>query len=576
MSNLLSTRNLTFSAGTKRLFTEVSFSIDEGDKVALVGHNGSGKSSLFRLIDGSDAADGGEIARRRGLRLAAVEQFLPDELNELNLHEAVLQHLPQAERDQRTFEAEMILGSLGFSDFEHTLRVRDLSGGQQNRLMFARAIAGEPELVLFDEPTNHLDLATIQIFERYLNTDLGCAFILVSHDREFLDAVTRRTLILRDERMYRFDLPFSAARHALLESDIAAVATRAAEEKKLKALQASAKRLATWGKVFDNEKFSRRAKSMEKRVARMEAQKTFVTRGSGLRLQLDAGDTRANRALLIEDLDVRPPFADSSVAPLFRIEQLIIRPGDRIALLGANGVGKTSLITRLVRHFREHRDDTTHIAFSPQAMLGYYDQELREIDLQRSTIDFLRKSTDSNEREIRSALINAGFAYADHARPVHVLSGGERARVLFVCLHLQMPNFLILDEPTNHIDIEGKENLEAQILESGATVLITSHDRRFVDNIAARFVSIEDGTMSEIHDPEDFYARLLERSEKKQAPSAQPNAAPRASAAAHDVLERLVELERKLDEDLARKKRHQKPQLQEAWRREIEDLSRRL
>ena len=575
VSNLVNVRDLGHSAGSKALFSHVEFGLEERERIGLIGPNGSGKSTLLALISGVEPPDNGEVIRRRGLRLSTVEQFLPGVLSEMTLRDALLERSPENERITHAYRADMMLETLGFSPGQFEQSVGALSGGQQNRLMFARAVIDEPELVLFDEPTNHLDLASIQVFEQLLSEGPGHAFVLVSHDRDFLDAVTNRTLILRDQRVYRFDQPCSQARQRLLEHDIAAAATREAEEKRLDALRTSARRLATWGKIHDNEKFARRAKSMERRVERLEAERTFVTRGSGLALDLDLGETRARRVLALRDLEIRPPHADGGSPPLFEIDTLTIRPGDRVALLGANGTGKTSLIVRLVEHFRHQVDDRSLIAFSPQTRLGYYDQELSGFDSSRSMIDYLRETTEANDHDIRAALIHAGFPYADHGRALNVLSGGERARIVFVSLHLDNPNFLILDEPTNHIDIEGKEQLEAQLLDSDATVLITSHDRRFVDNIAQRFVAIENGRLQELAVPEDFYRRLTpQRATRLDGPTDEPDRPDE-----HDVdaaLQKLVELEQRLDEDLARKPKHQKPRLQAVWQAEIEALNAQL
>jgi ATP-binding cassette, subfamily F, member 3 len=577
---LVSARALRYVAGTKPLLADVSFAITAGDKVGLCGHNGSGKSTLLQMLAGRLVPDSGDIVAQRGLRIATVEQFLPRTLVELAAEAAVIAAVPGPEQATQAYRAPLLLQQLGFRTTELDHRVGDLSGGQQNRLMLARALIQDPELILFDEPTNHLDLASLQHLEHYLQQQIACAFVLISHDRALLDAVTTRTLILRDERIYAFDLPYSQARHALAQQDLAAAATRKAEERRIAELTASAERLALWGRVYDNEKFARKAQSMQKRIARLESQKTFVSRGAGLKLALETAETRANRALRIADLDVMPPGGSE---PLLHIDELVIRPGERVALLGANGAGKSTLIRQLIEHYRAHREDTTQVAFSPQARIGYYDQELDELDRSETIVGYLRSVTDAGEPDIRAALIHAGFAYRDHERAIDVLSGGERARIMFVRLRLEQPNFLILDEPTNHIDIDGKEELEAQLRESGATLLITSHDRRFVDVLAARFLLIERGRLHEIDAPETFYERLFAE------PPADDGSQTAATAADHtDVtpgglpddperaLERLIELETRLAEDRARKPKFQKRSRQHEWEREIEELRRRL
>lgn len=602
MSVLLSCRNLSHTAGTKTLFRDLSLSVSRGDKIGLNGHNGCGKSTLLKILAGGAHPDGiavddGEISRRQGLRLAMVEQFLPAAEKALSLHDSVLARIPEAERDTEGYRAALTLSSLGFSEDQQALQAGDLSGGQLNRLMLARVLVSEPDLLLLDEPSNHMDLATLAMLERYLAEEIPCAFVLVSHDRALLDAVSNRTIILRDEQAYAFDLPYSAARAALTEMDIAAAAARADEEKKIEKLRASAKRLAIWGKVYDNEKLARKAKSMEKRVARLEQEKTFVSRGSGLSLSLDSRETRSNRMLRIADTVIHPPGVPD--VSLFRIEELIIRPGDRLALLGFNGCGKTSLLTMIVNAYRREREQeapTEAFACSPQAELGYYDQELNEVAGEggQTMLEFLRAHSEVQEAALRNGLINAGFAYQDHERRVSVLSGGERARLMFLTLKLKRPNFLIMDEPTNHIDIDGREELEAQLAESDATLLMTSHDRRFIDNVANRFVLVRDGRLGEISDPDEFYRLAadgeVERPGRSTTAEAAPLAARSKAGAAESavegaadpaddderLLERILELEALLEADRARKPKFQKPKLQAAWAQELAELNRRI
>ena len=544
MTTLIQGNRISHALGTKQLFEKLDISINSIDRIGLVGHNGSGKSTLLSILNASQAADDGDLSFNSALKLETVEQFIDDSLLNFSLIEALGQKLPEEERAFSEYKLPKLLQQFGFREEEFDHLVGDLSGGQQNRLMFARALINEPNLILFDEPTNHLDLATLIQFENLLN-GLNLAFLLISHDRQFLDSVTNKTIFLRDQRSYSFSLPYSQAKAKLEEQDEAAAARLKEEEKSIKSLKASAKRLAEWGKVYDNEKLARKAKTMEKRIEKLEEAKTFVSQGSALNLTLDVTLSHANRMLQIEHQSINSP-GDHPVE-LFHIEDFFIRPGDRIALLGHNGVGKTTLIKLITSTF-ENNPDSSVIKFNPQCDLGYYDQELEILDRNWTLVEALRNCCTRTENEYKTALIKAGFPYLDMDKRINVLSGGEKARLMFLIIKLNQPNFLILDEPTNHIDIQGKEQLEEQLLENNATLLITSHDRRFVDNIAKRYVVIVDGELKELNSPSEFYQQKVSGKRQQQGAltTAEDPDSTKLANTEEQVLQRIVELEQLL------------------------------
>ena len=593
MSLVLQAHSLGYSAGRRVLFDGLDLVIGSDDRLGLVGYNGCGKSTLLNMLAGDLAADRGHISRSRGLKLARVEQFLPAAMVELSLREALAEQVDAAE----SWRADVELSRLGFTQSQMAQSIATLSGGQLNRLMLARALVSDPQLILLDEPTNHLDLATLALFEQVLASFSG-ALLIVSHDRAFLDRLCPTTLVMRDQKLYRFELGYTAAREELARMDVAAAERRASQDKKISQVRASAKRLAEWGSVYDNESLARRAKSMFKRVERMEEEATFVSSGSPLDLELSVGGSKGKRMLTLEDLDVQVPGK-----LLFKVAECVMRPGERIALLGHNGVGKTTLIKSILEQLAlvENADaragaSSTSIRVSPQARLGYYDQELASFtdnagadsaaSSDQTLFEFVGRDIKRDDQGVVTALVAAGFEFEAHTTKVSSLSGGERARALFARLSMLKPNLLILDEPTNHIDIEGREQLEQQLLESDAAVLFTSHDREFVRTIAQRFWIVENGELLEEVSADQFFARAAEGfGDETAAPAQQASDIQDAdiqntneidTADEDQLLERIDQLETLLAEDLARKEKFQKPKLQTAWRTELATLNARL
>ncbi|WP_340613613.1 ABC-F family ATP-binding cassette domain-containing protein [Xenorhabdus thailandensis] len=570
MSTLIHCNKVNFSINSNPLFSNLSITIKENDKIALVGYNGTGKTHLLKLLAGMEKPDDGVIEYANGLRLEMVSQFIDDALLEMTLFESISQKVKQID-EYGDYKAVSMLYDFGFQDADFTTKVADLSGGQKTKLMFAMSAIVEPDIILFDEPSNHLDANTLKFFEYFFNNSLKSAFIIVSHDRNFLDNVTNQTIFLRDRQLTAFSLPFSQAFTALQEKDKADALRLKAEEKNIQRIQESAKRLALWGKIYDNEKFSRKAKSMEKRAEKLDKSKTKITEGETYRLSLDADSIKSKNMLQLGETWIGY-HQDGQFNALFSINGLYIRPGDRIALLGDNGVGKSTFIHTLVEAY-----DQTRNIFSPQCNMGYLDQELEKISLNESIFDAVRNNTPNiDDITCKQQLIATGFKYADFNQRVGRLSGGERSRLMFLILKLNKHNFLILDEPTNHLDIFGKMELENELINNEMTILITSHDRAFIDNVANRFWLIKNGKLEEVTSSEGYYQFLNEKVTpyQKAVVKEQENALDGVETLAgeEEILQRIVVLEQNLAQDLARKPKHQKPKNQESWRKEIKRL----
>ncbi|MCK7414000.1 ATP-binding cassette domain-containing protein [Enterobacter cloacae] len=569
MSTLLTAQSLRVDTAFGTLFDSLSFTLKKGDRIGLLGDNGCGKSTLLKVLDGTDSPAAGTVALAGHCLMARVEQHLPEAIYPLTMLDAVLAQLPTTERESLRWKAETLLAGMGFTPQDMALTSATLSGGQHTRLLLARALIGDPDLLLLDEPSNHLDLPTMLWLEQFLQNWSG-SFVLVSHDRQLLDAVTNGSWILRDKMLHYFALPCTAAREALRAKDESDTLRHKAEQKEIDRVTASARRLATWGKVYDNEDLSRKAKQMEKQVERLKESQTELTAGSPWTLTLRGDALRADRLLEMENLGVPPA---PGLPDLFHVDIARLKSGDRVAIVGRNGCGKSSLMKLIWRHYA-HEQANAGLKLHPRVSPGYYDQTLNQLPDEATIFDALEPFAPAPQ-DRKMALISAGFPWARHGQQVSTLSGGERSRLLFIGLTLARYSLLMLDEPTNHLDMEGKEALAATLQQFEGGVLLVSHDRQLIAQSCNRFWLIEDGTLSEWHDAEAVFERLRE-SAGLATPSATPAVADVKAFASDDLLERLIALETLLAEDLARKPKHQKPQLQAQWRKEIEVIEAKL
>ncbi|MDT8882614.1 ABC-F family ATP-binding cassette domain-containing protein [Klebsiella aerogenes] len=570
MSTLLSAQSLHVDTAFGPLFNDLSFTLKKGDRIGLIGYNGCGKSTLLQVLDGTLTPNSGSVSRANHCLLARVEQHLPDALLSQPLLQVVLEKLAPGERDSLRWQAERLLAEMGFTVQQTQQQAATLSGGQHTRLLLARALIQQPDLLLLDEPGNHLDLPTLLWLESFLQTWQG-SFVVVSHDNLLLDAVTNTSWILRDKTLHAFSLPCSAARRALEEQDASDALRHKAEQKEIDRVAASAKRLAIWGRVYDNEDLARKAKQMERQVSRLKDSQTELTAGTPWRLEVHGDAVRADRLLEMENLPVPPA---PGLPALFTTGVARLQSGDRVAIMGRNGGGKSSLLRLLWRQMQQPASEAG-LRLHPRLQAGYYDQTLHQLADEASLLEALEPFEPSPETRKR-ALISAGFGWARHGQKVSTLSGGERSRLLFVGLSLASYSLLLLDEPTNHLDMEGKEALAATLREYPGGLLLVSHDRQLISQSCNRFWLIDEDGLSEWHDVDEVYTRLR-GNERLQSPATQtPPQATTVDDLQEDLLERLVMLEQLLADDLQRKPKHQKPQLQAQWRQEIEEINIQL
>ena len=582
MSTFLTAQSLTLSYTSSALFKELTLTINRGDKIGLIGHNGCGKSSLMKLLNGQIEPSEGHIAKANHCLMSYVEQHIPSALQ----NQSVLEVLAETLTADEHWRAELLLSELGFAESEWPMPVVNCSGGQQMRLLLARAIIDEPDLLLLDEPSNHLDLPSLLWLEQFLSRWKG-SFVLVSHDQTLLDAVTNTTWIMRDQSLHHFALPCSDARQALQDKDQQDRLRHSSEQKEIDRIEKSAKRLAVWGKVYDNEDLARKAKTMMARKERLEEEQTELTEGTPWRLQLHGERLPANRLVEVTQLTVCPPDSQRS---LFVMPEMRVKSGDRIAVLGSNGCGKSTLLN-LLYHLSQTdegvaTDLSSTVTFHDRCRLGYYDQSLAQLDDQQSLSEALCTFASINHEQSKRALISAGFGFARHGQQVASLSGGERARLLFVGLTLARYHLLFLDEPTNHLDMEGKEELIETLNQFEGATLLVSHDRSLIEQSCNRFWLINKGVLSEYLTAEEVYqqitkasvlstnAPVLSTDEQLTVQTVPITAGQSANPQGEEqLLERLIELETLLAEDQQRKPKHQKPNLQLQWQEEIEQIN---
>ncbi|MFA0057229.1 ABC-F family ATP-binding cassette domain-containing protein [Vibrio echinoideorum] len=582
MTTLISTSSISYDLTSCRLFDGLSVTIKKGDRIGLIGSNGCGKSTLLRLLN-KDLPDSiGSVSFASYAEVALIEQHLPKRLLSMSMLDAVIDNLSSEIQLSEQWRAQIILSNLGFEENYWDQSIDTLSGGQYARVLVARALIVEPDVLLLDEPSNHLDLPTLLWLEQFL-MDWKGTFVMVSHDQRLLDHVTNCTWVLRDKKLQYFRQTCTEARKALEEKDRADAERQEVEQKEINRIEKSAQRLAIWGRDFDNEGLARKAKSMEKRAAGLRTTMTRLDTIEPWTLSLSGESMKANRLLELASV---PIAAAQGQAPLFEVLFQQIKSGDRVAILGKNGAGKSSLLKVLWTSYQASQlEDNGY--FHPQADVGYYDQSLNQLCDEHSLIDSLYPFYPVSQEARKMALISAGFSYERHDQKIAELSGGERSRLLFVGLSLAKYHFLLLDEPTNHLDIEGKEELAHCLTHFEGGLLLVSHDRELIESSCNRFWYINDEMtyLNTVYEAMSVgnQAVSLEASEAK--PSSVLLSKPKSSANHHSettqndeelLLERLLELEELLTQDQSRKAKHQKPDLQQKWQQEIVSINMKL
>src|SRR5579885_312078 len=520
------------SFGAERVFANVSFQIEEHDRIGLVGPNGAGKSTLLNILAGREEPDEGSVAIARTTRVGYLTQHIdfqpqntlreemltvfaqlraweqelahlaqamgtPEALSNAALHEQLLARYDdlQARYEHAggyTYENRVaqVLDGLGFTREEQDAPVMHLSGGQQTRAALGKLLLQEPDLLLLDEPTNHLDLAALEWLEGYLLSWKG-AMMIVAHDRYFLDRVVARTIELAFGRIEEYPGNYTKYLHLREER----MERRLREYETQQAHIAHTEEFIRRYKAGQRSREARGRQKLLDRLERVERPQDFPEMHFALRPATDSGLVVIETRKLVAGYSAAARGARGQKEPsvaLVRAGDLQLLRGDRVGLIGPNGAGKTTLLRTLIG---ELPPVGGQVLPGQNVRIGYYAQALDGLALDRTILDEIRRVCTLSEEGARSFLGRFLFSGDDVFKQIKTLSGGERSRVALAKLTLQGSNFMVLDEPTNHLDLQSRQFLEEVLSEYEGTLLFVSHDRYFIDRLATKVLAIEDGVL---------------------------------------------------------------------------------
>ncbi|MBI3444852.1 MAG: ATP-binding cassette domain-containing protein [Magnetospirillum sp.] len=518
---LLALRDVRLTFGGKPLFEGVTTWIAKGDKTCLVGRNGSGKSTLLKVLAGEILPDSGERFVQPGTTIAVLPQdpiiLAP------TITDYVVQGLPADERDQ-LFWVDAVLDAMGIDGSRDPVV---LSGGEGRRAALARALVGQPDALLLDEPTNHLDLPTILWLEEWLQS-YGGALVMISHDRRFLETVSKQTLWLERGMVRRAEFGFEKFPawqdevFAAEEAELARMDNRMRQELHWLSRGVTARRKRNMGRL-------RALQGL--RNDRSERKTAFLESGRQVNLATDAGDISGR--LVIEAVNVDKSFGDKRICQGFSTR--ILR-GDRVGLIGPNGAGKTTMLRMLTG---ELAPDGGTIRLGTNLETAYFDQRRAALDPDKSVWDTLTDGRGDNvwvrgrPQHVVGYMKDFLFSEAQARTPVRALSGGERNRLLLAKLLAKPSNLLILDEPTNDLDMDTLDLLEEVLADYEGTLLVVSHDRDFLDRLVTSVIAVEGD--AEVAEYVGGYSDYLKQRPAKPAtaapkPPSKPQAQPKAQS----------------------------------------------
>ena len=526
---LVNLDKVSVSLAARLIFSELSWEIQDQQRIGLVGPNGGGKSTLLKLIAQELDADDGNIFRTSGLSWARLEQepalppgktVLTEALTAVPAIADIEQKLTQLEQKMGQPEVygdpdvlEKVMGQhekllLRFEQMggpryqslvKETLSQLDfgadkwdgltdhLSGGQKKLVMLAKLIVQQPRLLLLDEPDNHLDLSAKRNLERLVRGYSGCV-IIISHDRYLLDEVASHIAELENGRLTLYPGNYTAYANERRLRRLRQQQLYAAQQKEIVKIEAAIKRFELWASMVVNERHIKQARSRQKLLDKMDkVEKVAEARRMGLDLAGWRGSKKS-----VELVDVVKRFDNGRT--LFAGLNLTLWHGERVGFVGPNGAGKSYLLKQLLN---PDKIDSGQIKIGPSSKIGYYAQEHETLNYEQTPLDFIRQSAPVSQEVAVAFLYKFLFSYEQVQHPIGKLSGGERSRLQLARLVLDKPNLLLLDEPTNNLDIPSIEVLEETLDEFVGTILVISHDRYFLDRVVDRVVDLRNGRFTE-------------------------------------------------------------------------------
>ena len=553
---ILACQKIEKAFGGKSVLNNVNFLINEGEKAAVIGINGAGKTTLFKIITGEYEADNGEVIFQKGSTYGYLSQVI-DVSSHRSIYEEMLdakkeiiemeKKIRQLEKDISTLSGEAlesamesysrltdrfekangyawkseitgVLKGLGFDESQFATPIHTLSGGQKTRVALSRILLMHPDLILLDEPTNHLDMESIRWLETFLSNYRG-AVLIVSHDRYFLDKVVDKVIEIERGTSQVFNGNYSAYAEKKKAQRDAQMKLYMNQQQEIHHQEEVIAKL----KSFNREKSIKRAESREKMLDKMDVLEKPTEVRSDMRIRLEPRITSGNDVLTVEHLSKAFPGQT-----LFQDLNFEIKRGERVAIIGNNGTGKTTILKILNEVIRP---DAGSFTLGSRVQIGYYDQEHQVLHMEKTIFQEISDAYPYlTNTEIRNVLAAFLFTNDDVFQPIHTLSGGERGRISLAKLMLSEANFLILDEPTNHLDIVSKEILENALKDYTGTVLYVSHDRYFINQTATRILELTGQTLVNYIGNYDYYLEKKEELTRIYAPAADA-AAPEETAA---------------------------------------------